>query len=359
VHPANAPELIGIGNALVDIFAAVDEEVGPLLGLHPNRASHVDYNRLTEILVALPEPSLSAGGGAANVTKIAALLGIRSVFVGAVGVGPGGKRDAFSQIFEKDLKDAGVLPVLAQGKAPTGGCAIIRMPGDAVAVAACPSAALELQADHLPEDLIRQAKVVALDGFLLGRTDLVDRVFSIADRYGTVISLDVASVSIAAERAAEIADYGKRYPLILFMNESEADGFCCTLKAHDAQYCMDLSGSEDEDEQEYMDAYAPLRFLTADDLFPIIVVKRGPKGVLVFASGEVRRVGTFAAVPFDVTGAGDAFAAAFLSAWIRGKSLIACATLGNKIAREVLRVPGTKLETDKLRRHARSLLEQG
>jgi sugar/nucleoside kinase (ribokinase family) len=58
-------------------------------------------------------------------------------------------------------------------------------------------------------------------------------------------------------------------------------------------------------------------------------------------------------------GAGDAFCAAFLSAWIRGRSISECAALGNKVARKVLEAPGAAIKRDKLKSFARLLHKQG
>jgi len=333
-------ELVGIGNALVDVFAAVDEELGPFLGIHPGSAVHVDQRRLAEILAVLKDAVPVAGGGAANICKLAAQLDVRTAFVGCVGSTPDGEADPFARRFEDELAAAGVALRLSRGSAATGACAVIRLPGGANAVAACPGAALELRVGDIAEDQIRDARVVVLDGFILNRQEIVDHVIRLADRHGTIIALDVSSVAIAALRAADIAAYARAHPLILFMNEKETEAFCRAL--HD--------GAGDE-----YDPYAPLRSLTADDLFPIIAVKRGERGAMVFAGGGVHTAPASAALPFDATGAGDAFAAAFLAAWIRGKSLARCAYLGNRLAREVLRVPGTRLEKDRLRRFARHL----
>lgn len=342
------PELVAVGNALVDVFAAVDEEVGPLLGLHPDRAAHVDYGRLSEILVALPDPAAGAGGGAANTAKLASALGIRAAFAGCLGSGPDGMPDRFAALFEGELREAGVVPVLARSRLPTGACAVIRMPGGSTAVAACPSAAAELEARHVPEELIRSAKVVVLDGFLLGRAKLVRHILDAAERYGTVIALDVGSAPIAAARAAEISGYCEKYPLILFMNQAEAEAFCCARRGAPG-------GSDCPDADEAEEVYAPLAAMTREDLFPIIVVKRGDKGALVFGGGDVHEARTAAEVPFDATGAGDAFAAGFLAAWIRSRSLSECADLGNRVAKEALRVPGTALDRNRLRRLTRFL----
>ncbi len=333
-------ELVGIGNALVDVFAAVDEELGPFWGIHPDSAVHVDGDRLAKILSSLKNPVAIAGGGTANVCKLAALMGIRAAFVGCVGSTPAGDADPYARQFEEELGAAGVALSLARGQAATGACAVIRMPGGNNAVAACPAAALELQVRDISADLIRDARVVVLDGFILNRQDIVTHVISLADRHGTIIALDVSSAGIAAQRATEIAAYARTYPLILFLNEKESTAFCRAL-----------SGDAGDDGEPY----DPLRALCANDLFPIIVVKRGARGALVFANGTVHSAPTAAALPFDATGAGDAFAAAFLSAWIRGKSLSRCAHQGNRLAREVLRVPGTRIEAERLRRFARSL----
>ena len=349
-------ELAGIGNALVDVFAAVDEEVGPLLGLYPNRSVHVDYERLSEILVALPDPIASSGGGAANVVKIASLLGLRAAFVGRVGSDRRGANDRFARLFEEELREAGVVPLLTRGKEPTGVCAIIRMPGDSVAVAACPSAALGLDAEDVSEDLVRGVKVLALDGFLLGRKKLVDRVLTLADRHGTVVALDVGSASLAAEHVDFIAHTARTYPLILFMNEAEADAFACAMTARaDATAITACPDDAPDAEGEQENRLKPLRALTAEGPFPIVVVKRGPRGALVFAGGDRYDAPARFAVPYDVTGAGDAFEAGFLSAWIHGKSLADCAALGNRVAHEVLAVPGTRLDTERVRRLGRTL----
>jgi len=333
-------ELVGIGNALIDVFAVVDEELGPFLGIHPGSAVHVDQDRLAAILAGLKDAVAVAGGGAATICKLAAQMDVRTAFVGCVGSTPDGEADPFARRFEDELARAGVALSLSRGSAATGACAVIRMPGGANAIAACPAAALELRVQDIPEYLIRDARVVALDGFILNRKDIVDHVIRLADRHGTVIALDVSSTAIAAQKAAEIAAYARAYPLILFMNEKETEVFCRAL---------------DDGAGDAYDPYAPLRSLSADDLFPIIAVKRGDRGSMVFAGGTVHTAPAAAALPFDATGAGDAFAAAFLSAWIRGKSLARCAYLGNRLAREVLRIPGTRLESERLGRFARLL----
>lgn len=337
-----APELVGVGNALVDIVAISQEEIASVLDLPVGEAVHVDYERFTELLVALPEPAMSAGGGAANTTKIASLLGVPTAFVGRVGSDWKGERDRFGELFETQMLEAGVELFLSRTiSQPTGGCLVVRLPNDRFCIAACPAAATTLTEEDLPEDLIRAAQVIALDGYVLGRTELVQRVFSLADEYGTAVALDVGSADIAASFATTIAEAAEKYPLILFVNEAEAAALCSALRPSEG-----FAEAGD---------FSLLRKMSEAGPFPIIVVKRGPRGALVCARGEEIDAPALFATPLDVTGAGDSFAAGFLAAWIKNKPLSECAALGNRVAREIISVPGTRIPPNVLKRIARSI----
>jgi sugar/nucleoside kinase (ribokinase family) len=348
-------DLLCIGNAMVDIFAGIDGEIPPAWGLS-EAAQHLTSDKIAGILAALPItglmatptlPLVTSGGGAANAAKIACLLGISAAFVGSIG----STEDAYASVFEEDLIGAGVIPCLIRDTSPTGICLVLKKRGGDQVIAACPGAALRLSAGDVPEDRMREARAVILDGFLLGRDLLVHRVLDLASQWGTPVALDVGSPHLAASRAGEIARYCRDYPLIVFMNEEEADAFCRTF-------------SNDADGEETPDAGSKrkirvdmdlLKKITAKDVFPVIVVKRGKRGAVVFAGGQVYSAPVVAVNPAETTGAGDAFCAGFMAGWIRGKPLAECAVLGNKTAREVLDSPGARADRKKLAHLAKSL----
>jgi sugar/nucleoside kinase (ribokinase family) len=320
---------------IVDFFAEAGGGGLEFARRHGIRApvQHLEDGALAAALGELRENFACSGGGAANVAKIAALLGTRTVFTGARGA------DEWGRFFEEELTAAGVETVLFSRPAPTGRCLILRLDKDTLRVAASPGASLELTREDVGEEDIRAAAVVVIDGFLMGRQELVRHILDTANRSGTAVALDLASPGIARERAHEILTYSRVYPLILFMNEAEARAFFSAINGGEDP------GEEGEFDEEMTDFF---RGLTANELFPIVVVKRGKRGALVFAGGDVHRESTFAVKPRDSTGAGDAFCAAFLSAWIRDKTLGECAALGNKVAREVLAAPGTGVNRKKI-----------
>jgi sugar/nucleoside kinase (ribokinase family) len=165
---------------------------------------------------------VGSGGGAANVAKIAALLGVRTAFAGAVGsetnADTGGPvPDPYARLFEGDLARAGAGLFLSRRRIPTGVFVTLRAPSGESRIIAAPAAALEFSPEDIPEEALMTARAVVLDGYMLPRDPLIRRVLSLADRCGTVVALDAGSPDLAAARAKEILRYCRDYPLILFM----------------------------------------------------------------------------------------------------------------------------------------------
>ena len=342
-------ELLCIGNALVDIFAKGEEGIDRIYNLNED-TQHIPMDEMRDILSVLPEFVVCSGGGAANVAKIAGHLGIKSGFIGALGAVPEednentdqqirkerGQFDQFGRLFEEQLKEAGVYIKLIQKKSSTGICLVLQLPDGRSKTAASPSAALELSAEDLDEEIIRRARVVVLDGFILDRQPLVRHILELADKFGTAVALDLSTIGLAYDRALEVVTYARAYPLIIFMNEEEAKAFYKAL-SRNQEPPQNVPGLSTELVDLFKD-------FTSNDIFPILTVKLGIRGAVVFAGGNIYREETIPVMPLETTGAGDAFCAAFLAAWIRDKTLSECAALGNKAAREVLDVNGTQVD---------------
>jgi len=342
-------ELLCVGNAIVDVFVSLDAQAMDRLGI-TGPVQHIDREQaeliLGELDVFSGRAAISSGGGAANVAKVAAMLGMNCAFTGCVG------QDALAAIFEKELIDSGAAVLLIRGKEKTGVCFVCNA-GGKTRIAASPGAALEFTEADVQETLISDAEVVVLDGYVLDRRPLVQHILQLANHRGIPVALDVGSVFQIRNKAEEILHYSRNYPLFIFMNADEAIAFSNTIRKSQQE---ETSLSDREKEEIILRDVCPLlKIITDSELFPIVVVKLGSRGAIVAAGGNVYREGTFAVAPRSTMGAGDAFCAAFLAAWIRGKSLSQCAALGNRTAREILKVPGTRIESGKLRSLAKAL----
>jgi len=259
--------------------------------------------------------------------------------------------DIFGQFFRKDLDYAGAELSLLLKYAPTGICLYLKTAGGKTRIAASPSAALELNESDIPEEIIQRAGVIVIDGFMLDRTSLVRRILRIAEQNGKPVAIDLGSAAIARDKAQEIADCIKQNSLILFMNEDEAAAFYSRLKRPSPDAGTNSAGSDNDNADINSEAHSFFRSLSRGQ-FPIIAVKLGNRGAIVFAGGTSFRAETQAVVPMETTGAGDAFSAAFLSAWVQNKPLCECAELGNKAARVVLDVAGTRVNREQLKETA-------
>jgi sugar/nucleoside kinase (ribokinase family) len=360
----NKNELLCFGNAVVDVFAAADPAWLDSHGVREavQHISREDAQRLLEELGAPPQVGkpvdtgvvFSAGGTATNVAKIAAMLNVGAAFVGCVGAAQNAPQsgDDLAAFFERDLRDAGVVPILGSGKQKTGLCFAFSCNGE-TRIAASPGAALELVADDVREELFDGAEAVMLDGYMLDRHPLVHRILQLANQRGIPIALDAGSVFQIRERTEEILHYSRNYPLIVFMNADESIVFYNNIKKN-----RDIVETATEREKETLilrEICPVLKYITEGEIFPIIVIKLGGRGVAVLAGGNIYREETFTIIPRNTVGAGDAFCAAFLSAWIRGKPIRECASLGNKVARKILEVPGTSIRSGKLKSFAKML----
>ena len=342
-------ELLCIGNPLVDVFVNIDNNIAQKYGIM-GAAQHIDREKaeifLRENAIDFSNAEKSSGGGAANVAKIAAMLGMNSAFCGCVG------NDKLAEVFKNEMTNAGAKTMLVKSDKKTGLCFACSINGE-TRFAASPGAALDLSEENVTEEMIGSAEVVAVDGYILDRRPLVQHIFRLASRRGIPVALDAASIFQVRSKAEEILTYSRNYPLFLFMNADETLVFYNTIRKSSDE---DIHISEKEKETIILRDVCPmLKIITDGELFPIIVVKLGGRGALIVAGGTVYREETFTVVPRNTIGAGDAFCAAFISAWIRGKSISECAVLGNKVAREILEVPGTHIKSGKLKAFAKTL----
>ena len=316
-------DLLCVGNALVDVFAQVDWQFFTRHGL-TDPVQHIEIEKLKEILSELSSSVMVSGGGAANVAKIASLLGAKVSFTGAIG------NDKFGRLFTKSLAAAGVKLRLSKKPSPTGICLMLRDEGDGAdsetRIAASPSAAIELSESDISGKGLGKAKAILIDGYMLDKSAMVSYILQIAGRYRAVLAIDLSSPGIAGEYAAEIAGFAKQYPLILFMNKAEAEAF-----------------------REGLTSATQETFFENNARFPIIAVKLGQDGAVCYSEGKITRAETQAVTPVDATGAGDAFCAGFLAAWLKNKTPGECAAFGNMTAKSVLGAEGTQADRKALK----------
>lgn len=332
-------DILGIGNALVDIFSFSDDETALALGLHPNHASHMEPGRLDELLIAVQSPIYVAGGTAANALKAASALGLSCAFVGCTGT-EDRESDRWARMFCAELASFGVKALTESRSSTTGRCLVLHMPGTMKSIACAPGAAPSIKTEQITEELVASARVVFVDGQTLRNRDAFERISALCRERRVPLAVDVASTDIARGKSAEIARLFGDNDCILFLNEDEAVALAVALEPTVPGDRGILS--------EKACVEAVFSFYTRKTgYFPCIVMKLGEKGARLWSGGKAYEAPIDPVTNvIDDTGAGDVFAGAFLAAYLQSIPQAESLSFANRAARECLTIPGTRLDCD-------------
>lgn len=304
-------DVVGIGNALVDVLSREEEDFLERLGLTKGSMALIDSNRAQELYQTVNSKQEVSGGSAANTLSGVASFGAKSAFIGRV------RDDDLGMVFTHDLRSLGVDFVSdpVKGGDPTGRCIIIVTPDAQRTMNTYLGSAADLGVDELVPDVIASSKVTYLEGYLFDK-ERAQAAFHMA-------------AQIAHEAGNEVAT-------------TLSDSFCVT-RHHDQwlQLVADgtdlLFANEDEittlfDTDSFDEAKERIR-----PMVKIACLTRGKEGSVVVSGSETHHI-PIHHVPrrVDTTGAGDLYAAGFLYGYTQGLSLGKCGELGSMAAAAVI-----------------------
>lgn len=272
---------------------------------------------MVDVLVAMRGPlargsdtpsaiSTQGGGSAANVAVWLASRGVRTSYVGRVG------DDALGRDSLRAVTDQGVTAwVSIDPERPTGTCVVLIEPGGERSMLPDTGANATLGPQHVPQDPFRPGAHLHLSGYTLlneGSREAGLTALALAAAAGMTVSVDPASVAMLRTAGVEQFLSWTRGVDLLLPNREEAEV---------------LTGSDDPHHaaQQLGDSYRE------------VVVKLGANGALwqhgfISASAPAER----GIDVVDTTGAGDAFAAGFLSSWLLHPEPETALAAGNRLA---------------------------
>src|SRR5579884_597480 len=160
--PASRYDVLGIGNAIVDVIARADDDFLVAHGMHKGTMALIDEERAAAIYAAMGPAVESSGGSAANTIVGVASFGARAAFVGKV------KDDELGRTFAHDIRAAGVAfdTKPAKDGPSTARCYIMVTPDGERTMNTYLGAAQDLRPDDLDEAAIAASELVYLEGYL-------------------------------------------------------------------------------------------------------------------------------------------------------------------------------------------------
>jgi sugar/nucleoside kinase (ribokinase family) len=313
-------DVVGIGNAIVDVLARADDAFLARHGLDKGAMTLVDADRATALYAAMGSAVEVSGGSAANTIAGVASLGGRAGFIGKVG------RDGLGEIFRHDIRAGGVVfeTPPAASATPTARCLILVTPDAQRTMSTYLGASVEIEPQDVDTALVGKARVTYLEGYLW----------------------DPPAAKAAFLKAAEAAHAaGRKVALSL------SDGFC--VERHRAEFRQLLGRHVDilfANEWEIRSLWEVGDFDEAlqatRGVCELAVLTRSARGSVILAGEEVHVVDAAPAAQLvDTTGAGDLYAAGFLHGYTRGLPPYDCARIGAIAAAEVISHFGARPET--------------
>ncbi|MBR0314174.1 MAG: adenosine kinase [Bacteroidales bacterium] len=308
--------IIGIGNALTDILAVMeDDSILKKYRLPVGSMSWVDAETASTIWNEIKDRKIQTmpGGSAANTITGCAVLGLESAFIGKVG------DDELGLKFKEGQERIGISSILLHGTQSSGRSMVFITPPNAERTFAnFMGASLEQGPEDMKEDFFEGYDILHLEGYLVQNHDLVRRAVEIGKKLGMTISIDLASYNVVESNYDFLHEIVENYVDIVFANESESKSF--TRKTP----------------EDALDELARV--------CKIAVVKIGAQGSFVKSGNEKYRIAPFQAKAVDATGAGDMFAAGFLYGYSRGLPLDVCGKIGSLVSSKVVEIIGTKMD---------------
>ena len=311
-------DVLGIGNAIVDVIARAEDDFLVAQGMHKGAMALIDEARAAAIYDAMGPATESSGGSAANTIVGVASFGGRAAFIGKV------KDDDLGRAFAHDIRAAKVaFDVKPASDGPsTARCYIMVTPDGERTMNTFLGAAQDLRPADIDEAAVADASIVYLEGYLWDPPQAKEafvKAAGIAHKAGRSVALTLSDSFCVDRYRAEFLDLIKKGTVdLVFANEHELHSLYQTSDFDTAAKALQQDAK-------------------------LAVVTRSEKGCVVISREGFEAVN---AVPIkqvaDVTGAGDLFAAGFLVGLARGQDRRTSARLGALAAAEVIQHVGAR-----------------
>lgn len=312
-------DVVAVGNAIVDLLQAVPDSFLAEENIARGGMTLIDEARADHLTARMPQAVIAAGGSAANTMTGVASFGGKAGYIGKVA------DDALGARFATEFRAAGVAYNTPPRPAPPGTarCLIAVSDDGQRSMNTYLGASTLLEPADLDVNLIKAGETLFLEGYLFDRDEAKAafvRAAEIARSAGRKVSLTLSDKFCVDRHRDSFRHLVAGHVDILFANESEI-----------------LSLYEQDDLGAALDS--------ARKACPVVAVTRSEAGSLIATKDDTVQVN---AIPVervvDTTGAGDQYAAGFLFAFARGRSLAECGALASLAAAEVISHMGPRPE---------------
>jgi fructokinase len=312
-------KILGIGNAIVDVLARVDDQFLLKRKLIKGSMKLINKSEFEDLKKNIKIEKIVAGGSVANTMSGIAYLQGNASFVGKI------NSDSFGEIYKKSLEDINVKFSYLQKNEDlsTGASIILITPDSERTMCTYLGISSHLSENDINENNIINTELIFLEGYLWDK-GISEKMFKHA-------------INIAKKNKVKIA-------------MSLSDIFCVTRHKEDFYNLLNndldiLIGNENEineltNKKNLLDSINQLKKLNK-----LIVITRSDNGSVAIKDNEITNCeSTKVDKIIDLTGAGDLFAAGFLKEYLEKSEIKKCLMTGSILASKIIQKIGARLE---------------
>jgi sugar/nucleoside kinase (ribokinase family) len=313
-------DVVGIGNAIVDVIAMSDDNFLDQHGMTKGAMTLIDEERAERIYTAMGTGgTTSSGGSAGNTVAWLAEMGSAAGYIGKV------RDDELGHAFRRDITATGAVfrTTAAVAGPATARCLILVTPDSQRTMNTYLGACVNLTVADIDADLIQSAQITHLEGYLYDEPhakEAFHKAASVAHEAGRKVSLSLSDRFCVDRHHSDFFRLVDHHVDVLFANRAEIQALFKT--------------------ETVADAVAQLRSLTE-----LAVITLDVDGSLVVSQDTVIEIKPAPTTVVDTTGAGDAYAAGFLHGLTRGLTLKECGDLASAMAGEVISHVGARRQS--------------
>ena len=311
-------KILGIGNAIVDVFVKVDDNFLSNNKLVKGSMKLIQIEEFENLKNIIKIEKIEAGGSVANTMAGIAYLNGNSYFIGKI------SSDRFGKIYKESLEKINVNFSYNEKNEnlATGASIIFITPDSERTMCTYLGISSKLSAEDINEHYIKDSKLIFLEGYLWDKgttEEMFKKIINLAKKNNIKIAMSLSDTFCVNRHREDFIKLLEDDLDILFGNENEINAL--TKKNSLFESIKELQ-----------------------KLNKLIIITRGKRGSLAILKSEIVNCDSIKVDKIlDLTGAGDLFASGFLKEYLDKSDIRKCLQTGSELAAKIIQKIGARL----------------
>jgi fructokinase len=311
-------KILGIGNAIVDVFVKVDDNFLYKNKLVKGSMKLIEKDEFETLKNIIKIEKIEAGGSVANTMAGIAYLGGNASFVGKI------NSDEFGKIYRESLKKINVNFSYVEKKEnlPTGTSIIFITPDSERTMCTFLGASSQLSKNDINENDVREYEIIFLEGYLWDKgssEEMFKHIINLARKNNIKVAMSLSDIFCVSRHREDFFYLLKNDLDILIGNENEINKLI--------------------QKENLLESIVELKKINK-----LIIITRSENGSVAILNNEITNCeGVKVEKVLDLTGAGDLFASGFFKEYLDDSNIKKCLNRGSELASKIIQKIGARL----------------